>query len=187
MTTDRLALTTGGDQSKRRALDYYPTPQAVTVALMEFLKLPQSTIWECAAGQGTMSSVLEHYGHRVVSTDIQTGTDYLTTPPPEAFDAIITNPPFNKSQEFIEKALNEADVVAMVLKTQYWHAKKRYQLFIDQPPAFVLPLTWRPDFMNNERGGSPTMDVIWTVWMKGNTSATYRPLQRPAVLAEENR
>ena len=39
--------------------------------------------------------------------------------------------------------------------------KKRIDLFNSNPPAFVLPLSWRPDFGG---GGAPTMDVLWTVW-----------------------
>jgi hypothetical protein len=51
----------------------------------------------------------------------------------------------------------------MLLKSQYWHAAKRHQLFNTHTPAYILPLTWRPDFMFGERGGAPTMDVLWTV------------------------
>jgi len=177
MNQETLQLTTGGKKDKRRSLDFYPTPPEVTIALMDFLKLKPCIIWECACGDGAMAKVLREYGHTVIETDIKTGTDYLKTE--GKADAIITNPPFNLSAEFIEKALNEADIVAMVLKSQYWHAKKRFDLFTKNPPAYILPLTWRPDFMNGERGGSPTMEVHWTVWIKGNTDCKYIPLQKP--------
>jgi hypothetical protein len=67
----------------------------------------------------------------------------------------------------------------MVLKSQYWHAKKRSELFIKNPPAFVLALNWRPDFLDGERGGASTMEVLWTVWLKGQTDTRYRILPRP--------
>lgn len=41
-----------GDSAKQRALDFYPTPPDVTEALMRFLDLPPSVIWECACGDG---------------------------------------------------------------------------------------------------------------------------------------
>lgn len=177
MKQESLNLTTGGIKENRRELDFYPTPPEVTIALMEFLKLPECEIWEPACGSGAMVEVFEKYGHSVKATDITTGSDFLTTK--GSADAIITNPPFNLSEKFIEKALKEAPIVAMVLKSQYWHAKKRFRLFLDNKPAYILPLTWRPDFLNGERGGSPTMEVIWTVWIKGNSECKYIPLNKP--------
>lgn len=48
----------------------------------------------------------------------------------------------------------------------------------DGAMAYVLPLTWRPDFMGGERGGTPTMEVHWTVWRRGQTDTKYRLLGR---------
>ena len=130
-----------------------------------------------------MSEVLESYGHDVISTDILTGVDFLEES--KECDAIITNPPFNLSAEFIKKAVSEANIVAFLLKSQYWHAKKRYALFVDNPPSYVLPLTWRPDFLYQERKGkkkgSPTMEVAWSVWIKGDTQTKYQPLLKPNI------
>jgi hypothetical protein len=178
MDHEKLQLTTGGEQKNRRKLDFYPTPPDVTHALMLQLNLEPCLIWEPACGDGAMTNVLLEYGHNVLSTDIATGIDYLTAEK-MMVDAIITNPPFNLSHEFITKALSEAPIVAMLLKSQYWHAKKRYDLFMNNPPAYILPLTWRPDFMNGERGGSPTMEVAWTVWIRGNNGSKYIPLLKP--------
>lgn len=93
---------------------------------------------------------------------------------------IITNPPFSCAEQFIRKCLDLEKPFAMLLKSQYWHAAGRWQLFMEHPPAFVLPLTWRPDFNFGKRGGNPTMEVLWTVWdsMPCKT-AYYHPLQRP--------
>lgn len=179
----KLQLTTGNDKGDRRELDFYPTPPEVTIALMNFLNLEKSNVWECACGDGAMSKVLQSYGHNVFSSDIDThyglsNTNFLETRK-EHCDWIITNPPFNLSQAFIEHALSMADNVAMLVKSQYWHAKKRVELFEKHKPSWVLPLTWRPDFLGGEKGGSPTMEVIWTVWMKNNTNAQYQPLLKP--------
>lgn len=176
-----IQLHSGSPQGRaRRELDFYPTPPEVTKALMNFLKLPPLIIWECACGDLSMSKVLEEYGHTVINTDIQTGNDYLKTT--RICDAIITNPPFNSSEEFIRKALNEAQIVAMLLKSQYWHAKRRYDLFTENPPTYVLPLTWRPDFLWKERKenekSAPTMEMCWTVWIKGDNITKYIPLKR---------
>jgi len=174
-----LTLANGGDKAKRRQLDFYPTPPDATHAIMRFLDLNPCTVWECACGDGAMAEVIKKYNHNVIATDIQnTGygcgnVDFLEER--IQCDAIITNPPFNLSHKFILHALKQADLVAMILKSQYWHAKKRTELFRQNPPAYVLPLTWRPDFGG---GGAPTMEVHWTVWIKGDVDTKYRLLSK---------
>ena len=185
---DKLNLHTGGLKEDRRELDYYPTPPEVTRALMDFLFIPPgSTIWEPACGEGYMVNEIEKYGHNVIGTDIQFGDNYFETEPPEYVDAIITNPPFKYAEEFIEKAISEADTVAMVLKSQYWHAKKRLGLFMRHKPTYILPLTWRPDFLFNEpgKGGNSTMEVLWTVWINGQEDCKYYPLKKPESEGQE--
>jgi len=174
---DKLKLTGRSDINQRRKLDFYPTPPEATIALMNFLNLKPCTIWEPACGEMHMANVIKDYGHNVISTDILTGDDYLNTQ--KQVDCIITNPPFCLADQFILKAINEANLVAMLLKSQYWHAKKRFNLYNDNLPAYILPLTWRPDFMFKEKGGSPTMEVCWTVWIKGNNQCKYIPLEKP--------
>ena len=181
---EALNLTNSSSINKRRELDFYPTPANVTRALLDFLKLPTSTtIWEPACGDGAMAEVIMDYGYGVQSSDLRnTGygdgnIDFLHSYRND-IDAIITNPPFASSEYFIIHALNQVPLVAMLLKSQYWHAKKRTALFNEHPPAWILPLTWRPDFMGGERGGAPTMEVLWTVWITGNTDTKYRLLCR---------
>lgn len=175
----KLKLNGGNNEGTRKNLDDYPTPPDVTIALMEFLQLDKKTIWEPACGNGTMSGVLKNYGHNVIETDILTGYDFLSCN--YKCDAIITNPPFYLSTEFIKKATKNANLVAFVLKSQFWHAKKRLELFNQNPPSYVLPLTWRPDFLYQEKGkkGSPTMEVAWSVWIKGYNNTIYKPLAKP--------
>jgi hypothetical protein len=176
---------------KRKAADFYPSPPDVTHALMEFLRLPKGTmIWEPACGDGDMSCILEQHGHEVISTDLRDdvwygkgGIDFLTTTDDDHWhlpDWIITNPPFNLAEAFIRKSLSITGNVAMLLKSQYWHAASRLQLFKDHPPSYILPLTWRPAFLEAERGSSPLMDVIWVVWRNEHIGPTeFTPIPRP--------
>lgn len=180
---NKLQLHSGSSKSGRRDLDFYPTPPEVTHALMQHLQLKSGlNIWEPACGEGDMGEVISEYKHNVVSTDIQFGDDYLLTPAAMDYDAIITNPPFKESEDFIRKAVTEAPLVAMLVKSQYWHAKKRIALFEECTPSQILPLTWRPDFKFKDRKegekGSPTMEVQWVVWELGSTSTLYTLLQK---------
>lgn len=186
-------LANGGNQERRRELDFYPTPPEATHALMRFLTMHgvvrrDSLVWEPACGSGAMSDVIQQYvDEEVRSSDWRTtgygegGVDFLQAA--WDCDAIITNPPFNLAEDFIRHARKQAPVVAMLLKSQYWHASKRLQLFNEGPPSWVLPLTWRPDFLFEQRvqgaKGAPTMEVLWTVWVDGDFDTKYRLLPKP--------
>lgn len=155
----------------RKPLDFYNTPPDVTIALMRWLDLPPCTIWEPACGDSIMANAIESFGHTVLRSDIREdiplgmpGVDFLQTSMP--CDAIITNPPFMLAADFIRSAASKANVVALLLKSQYWHSKSRTTLFRETKPSAVLALSWRPDFLFGAKSGSPTMDVLWTVWDK---------------------
>ncbi|MEN6594701.1 MAG: SAM-dependent DNA methyltransferase [Clostridiaceae bacterium] len=169
--------------------DFYPTPPEATIALLRSPfgnMIGCQSVWECACGDGHISAVFEKAGNAVVSTDIsdecygQGGVDFLNEAERRA-EWIVTNPPFCLSEAFIRKAKSLGGNCAFLLKSQYWHSKRRLPLFLDFAPAYVMPLTWRPDFLFKTRGGgSPLMDCIWCVWGSSGSSQTlYLPLKKP--------
>jgi len=182
MTASRM---TGGNPGKKRSVaDFYPTPPDVTQALMNAIHIPLcSKVWEPACGEGHMVRVLRDNGLDVTATDIMTGTDFLAAQKPMGTEWIITNPPFSLAEEFIRKCLQHKVPFALLLKSQFWHAKKRYDLFLEHKPAYVMPLTWRPDFCFMERKegerAAPLMDVCWCVWSGAPLFTQYQPLRRP--------
>jgi hypothetical protein len=172
----------------RNKTDFYATPPEVTVALLDFLESkklisPPATIWEPAAGSMAMVDVMLGREYRVIATDLHPQvsgmfpTDFLQVN--GKCDWIITNPPFSKATEFITHALELGKPCAFLLKSQFWHAKSRLDLFRKNPPAYVLPLTWRPDFLYGAKSGSPTMECLWTVWIPGDHEIIYYPLEKP--------
>ena len=170
----------GNPATERNKSDFYPTPPDATVAILRFLSLPKETvIWEPACGEGDMVGVMRSCGYSVVASDISFGQDFLKMPIVDC-DWIITNPPFSLADKFIEQCAKHKKPFALLLKSQYWHARSRFDLFDRIMPTFILPLTWRPNFnFKTKKNGSPLMDVIWCVWMPPyNTVATYHPLKR---------
>ena len=171
----------------RNKTDFYETPHEVTLALLDFLEsrnliAPGCTIWEPARGRGKMERVMLDKGYAVVGTDLHPefedlpSVDFLKAELP--CNWIITNPPFSNAAAFIQHALELGKPCAFLLKSQFWHARSRLQLFRNNQPSFVLPLTWRPDFLYGTKSGSPTMEILWTVWGVGN-EAIYCPLEKP--------
>jgi hypothetical protein len=172
----------------RNKTDFYATPTEVTVALLDFLESkelisPECLIWEPACGNGAMERVMRDRGYTVLGTDLYPqvpgvgSVNFLQTRTPYC-DWIITNPPFSKATEFITQALELGKPCAFLLKSQFWHAKSRLTLFRENPPSYVLPLTWRPDFLYGAKSGSPTMECLWTVWA-GSHESIYCPLEKP--------
>lgn len=188
----------GNTEYSRHDADFYPTPPEATLALINFLKdqnllSDTDVVWEPACGSGDMSEVLYKSGIQVLSSDIRK-TDYInqsfeldfvndSISPEIDFDWIITNPPFSISKDFIENSFNYNVNFALLVKSQYWHAKSRLEIFNKTNPAYVLPLTWRPDFCFKNRGsGSPLMDVMWVVWVSGNKeNCKYIPMEKPII------
>lgn len=98
-------------KSERHSEDYYATdPQAID-ALMEVYDLPHK-IWEPSCGAGHLAIRLEELGYEVEATDLVDrgygigGVDFLAQMECGDCKAILTNPPFKYSTEFIVHALN---------------------------------------------------------------------------------
>ena len=161
----------------RRASDFYPTPPEVTFALLKFLRLSTQThIWEPACGDGHIVNVMKAMDYQVIGTDIQSGDDFLIVQPMDC-DWIITNPPFRLAEPFIKRCAEHNKPFALLLKTQFWNAAKRYRMFQELTPTWILPLTWRPDFTGE---GQAMMDMAWNVWKPGNKKTYFYPLTKPS-------
>lgn len=185
---------------ERKPSDFYPTPFDVTESLipaLEVIRLEVAgpvtpfRVWEPCSGNMDMSRVLEWHGYEVTSTDIRDtgqgigGFDFLNDDPAEKWgwipdpDMIVMNPPFSLAAEFILKALTYTPRVACLMKIDYWNALGRLPLWQANMPKLFLPLTWRPAFLQKERGNSPLMNCAWCVWNdSGEDFCAIEPLKK---------
>jgi len=165
---------------ERKERDLYETPEWVTEALVSHLRFVNgAVIWEPAAGNGRMAGVLRAMFPNVYSSDIEPNPnldesgDFLRWRTP-AFRAgvIITNPPYELATEFCEHAIRLMEprqgTVAMLLRTDFDHAKSRTHLFRDCP-AFAKKLilmkriVWFAD-ENGKPKASPSYNHSWFLW-----------------------
>lgn len=175
----------GNSNFERNKLDFYPTPEWITEAVVsELLKYHveyNTLMWEPACGEGHISRILHKYFTNVMSTDI---ADYKYLGQDFAIrnfldhkqimrqnSCIITNPPYGKIAElFIRHALEilpDDGVCVFLMRNEYDCAKTRVDLF--RNPAFCkkLVLTTRPKWIENS-DGSPRHNYSWYIWDKRN-------------------
>jgi hypothetical protein len=160
---------------ERKERDCYETPAWVTEALLPHLPPPTVCIWEPACGSGKMVRVLKDAGHQVRATDIVDGCDFLQQKEGHT-DWIITNPPYVDALAFIEHALCLGDHVAMLLRTDFDHAKTRQHLFgvgFEKKIVLTKRIKWF-----EESTGSPSFNHAWFIWShahKGPPTLAYGP------------
>ncbi len=157
----------------RQKEDFYPTPTYVTEALLENYHF-EGKIWEPACGDGRLSEVLISHHLDVESSDLidrgygQSGIDFLISD--KTADNIITNPPFQLAYEFIEQGLKlSKKCLALLLPIRYLTGKKRAKLYAKFPPAKIIVIPNKVDFLGF---GSPAMEFAWFVWEKGINETT---------------
>jgi hypothetical protein len=168
-----------GYERKERGL--YETPGWVTEALLPHLPLLDQ-ILEPACGSGQMARVLSRVG-MVIMGDIEPlcepacRQDFLSLMPGSRVDGgcrigIVTNPPYDLATEFCEHALRLMEpvngMVAMLLRTDFYHAKSRSHLFRDCPAfAKKLVLMKRIAWFVEDDGkpkASPSFNHAWYIW-----------------------
>lgn len=158
----------------RVAFDQYETPEWATRALLPHLPSRLRLVWEPACGSGKMVRALRGRSFDVVASDIQTGSDFFAMGFIPA-EAIVTNPPYSLATAFIEEALRrmrpENGLVAMLLRTDFDHAKSRRHLFADHP-AFMkkVVLTKRIQWFEDSKS-SPSFNHAWFIWSWTNQGA----------------
>ena len=159
--------------------DFFPTPAWATYALMDNERF-DGDVWECACGDGAMTEVIENFGNTVESSDLfdrgygKIGVDFLEAKGKRP--NIITNPPYNAAQGFVERA---ADVTenkfALLLRLAFLEGANRANtIFSKIPPSRVWVFSERITFYPKGavKAGSGTTAYAWFVWDKAHSGRT---------------
>jgi hypothetical protein len=151
--------------------DFFPTPAWATHALIDNERF-EGTVWESACGNGAMSEVLALTGQPVVSSDLydrgygEGGVDFLLSN--RRAPNIITNPPYNAAEGFVEAGLRKADrKFALLLRLAFLEGANRQRgIFTKTPPTRVWVFSERITFYpaGAVPRGSGTTAYAWFVW-----------------------
>jgi hypothetical protein len=145
-------------------LDAYMSPVEAVHALVhvEGERLPQ-VLWEYGAGTGNIVTALRQSGRTCYASDIFDygfpGTkieDYADAVPEWDVEGIVTNPPFNRALQFLQKSISEVPYVAYLLRTNWLESTRRLPFFKEHPPARVWVFSRRLPMMHRHGWTGPT-------------------------------
>lgn len=163
------------------SLDDFPTPPWATRALFEHVLDDKSSLLEMsclepACGRGYMSKPLSEYFGSVTSSDAHhygysEARDYLALPyEAQAFDWVVTNPPFRLAEQFVKQSLRVARRgVAVLARTVFLESCGRYNsLFRDRPPTKFAQFVERVPMVKGrvDRKASTATGYAWLLWEK---------------------
>jgi hypothetical protein len=153
--------------------DFYPTPDWATHALVANEHF-EGRIWEPACGDGTMVKVLRDSGCPVDGSDLydrgygEVGVDFLKSS--RTVENIVTNPPYNSAEGFVEAGLRQATgKLCLLLRLAFLEGANRQRtIFLRTPPARVWVFSERITFYPAGAvvKGSGTTAYAWFVWDK---------------------
>ena len=153
--------------AKRKVNDTYDTPDYTIDSLLDVLVIPKVyTFLEPCIGGANIYAKINLPANQMNWCEIAQGRDYLKANFPQSYDLIITNPPFSKAKEFLEKSLTEANSVWYLLRVNFLASKNRVDWWQDKLPTHLLILSARPSFTGK---GTDATEYAWFGWDYNNT------------------
>ena len=169
--------------------EFYSTHPKSVQTFLDYFTLPKGAIiWECACGKGNISKVLIENGYDVISTDIidrgyitpeYTEKDFFDIELiPQNVKTIMTNPPYSLAEKFVRhamKILPKHGWLVLYLKLTFLEGKKRYKLFEEFPPEWVMIHSSRQACDKYGAEDFPNTGAVayaWYIWPKGYKGPT---------------
>lgn len=157
--------------------DFYPTPSWATYALIDNEQF-EGRIWEPACGDGVMARVLSDTGRPVDASDLfnrgygEFGVNFLEAS--RIVENIVTNPPYNSAEGFVEAGLRQATKkLCLLLRLAFLEGANRQRtIFNKTPPTRVWVFSERITFYpaGAIMRGTGTTAYAWFVWDRESKS-----------------
>ena len=107
-------------------------------------------------------TVLTANGFNVTNSHIDTGTDFFDIDNLSDYDAVVSNPPFSKRQQILERLFEAKVPFAMIMNFNgLFDAKSRWRLFKDNEFELLVPQGRMKFFNENGVGNSPNFQSVW--------------------------
>jgi len=169
--------------------DDFPTSPWATRAFLRHAMMADvsgKTCWEPAANRGHMVRPLQERFGTVIGSDVHDYgfgfpvVDFLDGPSPTDYGLpvhwIVTNPPFNRAEQFVARALDVAtEGVAIFARNAFAEGKGRYsRLFQSYPPTRIFQYTERVSCVwgGLDRASRLATAYSWFIWDIGAGAGT---------------
>lgn len=172
-------------RSSRRHLDFYPTPEAASHALADWLiakaRLGSADrLIDPAAGEGAIIRAFRKHGrvfdthwsaieidpsHKSSLDEVAEWVIIADALQVDWYNAhVVANPPFSLLDEFWQRICRHRQTYqrwcACLMPVTWWHAQKRRD---HVRPDVILALGWRPSFVQAGGSRNGTQDYAWCV------------------------
>jgi hypothetical protein len=162
----------------RHGPDFWPTPDSLIAACVNHILPmlpPTAAIWECACGDGRLAQAIRAGGRGVFHSDLyptpgslDMPRDFLiSAPPPDPSLIVVTNPPFNRTDDFLQRGLELMELrltggLVLLLRHDHLTAASRAEAL--NRATLEVHCCWRPRWIADTEG-SPRWSFVWVAWL----------------------
>lgn len=139
--------------------DEWYTPASAVEIIVPFLKEKgfKNILCPFDKEESNFVRILNKHGFNVTFSHIDTGTDFFEIDNLSDYDAIVSNPPYSKRQQIIERLYDSNVPFAMIMNFNgLFDNRKRWILFKEKGVQLLIPCG-RIAFFNQEHKASPPM------------------------------
>ena len=128
----KVSMSSWLNQKSFNIKDEYYTPRILVEPILKYLK-PNSTIW-CPFDTINSEFVLalKEANHTVIYSHICYGQDFFSYEPEESYDYIISNPPFTRKLEVLDRLYKLDKPFAMILGLPILNYQEVGNFFLDK-------------------------------------------------------
>lgn len=126
------------NKSMKNINDERYTPPILVKPIIKYLK-PESTIW-CPFDKENSEFVLllKEAGYKVIYSHIDSGQDFFEYEPKEHYDYIISNPPFSKKLEVLDRLYKLHKPFAMLMNIECLNYQIVGEFFLDKTLQLLI-------------------------------------------------
>ena len=110
--------------------DNFQTPPWPIISLTDVIgeQLVEKTIYDPCMGEGQILKCLTDQHFLAIGTDVEQGVNFLKDELPD-FDVILTNPPYSKKDQFIERCYETGKPFALLMPLTALEGQKRIPMY----------------------------------------------------------
>ena len=139
------------------------TPPSATAQIVPFIP-KDLVVWEMCYGRGDMADALRSSSIKVVGNK---DMDCFIHEP-EAYDIIITNPPYRNNKDFLERAIKSGKPFALLMRLEHIGGVRASDLLKDLDIKILIPKKRinfiTPKMRDGESAGGSPFHTIWVTY-----------------------